>query len=133
MNRSINWNTGRRRIRRPRAVRCGGAEMLEFTLAFLPMLVMVFYVLDVSWGIFVKSTLEYSVRAGVRYGITITGKQATAASSDLTTMVKSKVQSNSMGLLPGSAGLAKIFVNYLQPPSGKLFGSHGCFQPGLRK
>jgi Flp pilus assembly protein TadG len=94
-----------------------GAEMLEFTLCLLPMLAMCFVLLDAAWGIFVKSTLEFAVREGVRAGITITGTQATAAGSDLTTMVKSTVQSNSLGLLAGSAGLAKIKVNYLQPPA----------------
>jgi hypothetical protein len=32
-------------------------------------------------------------------------------------MVKTAVQQNSLGLLAGSAGLAKIKVNYLQPPA----------------
>ncbi len=110
-------NLRRRRLRSPRAKRCSGAEMLEFIVTFLPMLVMVFYLLDVSWAIFAKSSLEYAVRAGVRYGITVTGTQATTAKSDLTTMVKAVVQSNAMGLLAGSSGLAKIKVNYLQPPA----------------
>jgi len=105
------------RYRKSRAVRCNGSELIEFTLSFLPMLVMVFYLLDVSWAIFVKSSLEYAVRSGVRYGITITGTQATAAGSNLTAMVKAKVQSNSMGLLTGATGLTKIFVHYFQPPS----------------
>jgi hypothetical protein len=90
--------------------------MLEFTLAFLPMLVMIFFIMNISWAIFVKSSLEYAVRAGVRYGITITGTQATAANSTLTAMVKTRVQANAMGMLPGATGIGKIFVNYLQPP-----------------
>jgi Flp pilus assembly protein TadG len=114
---SREGNLRRRRLRSPRAQRCSGAEMLEFTVTFLPMLVMVFYLLDVSWAIFAKSSLEYAVRAGVRYGITVTGTQATAAKSDLTSMVKAVVQRNAMGLLAGSGGLAKIKVNYLQPPA----------------
>jgi Flp pilus assembly protein TadG len=97
--------------------RRNGAEFLEFTLALLPMLMMIFVLLDASWAIFVKSTLAYAVRSGVRVGITITGTQATAAGSDMTAIVKATVQSNAMGLLAGSAGLAKIKVNYLQPPA----------------
>ncbi len=91
--------------------------MFEFTVTFLPMLVMVFFLLNVSWAIFAKSSLEYAVRVGVRYGITITGTQAAAANSDLTSMVKAKVQSSALGLLPGASGLSKIKVNYLQPPA----------------
>jgi len=102
---------------RRRASRRKGAEMLEFTLTFLPMIIMVFVLLDVAWSIFVKSTMQYAVRAGVRKGITITGTQATAAGTCVTEIVKATVQANSLGFLKGSSGLAKIKVNYLQPPA----------------
>ncbi len=87
--------------------------MLEFTVTFLPMLVMVFYLLNVSWAIFAKSTLDYAVRVGVRYGITVTGKQAALAKSDLTSMVKAMVKAQSLGLLRDTS---KIEVHYLEPP-----------------
>jgi hypothetical protein len=51
----------------------------------------------------------------LRVGITTTGTQATAAGVCLTDIVKSTVQSNSMGLLGGTAGLGKIKVNYYLP------------------
>ena len=105
---------GPRRSRRHR--RRAGAELLEFTLTFLPFLAMTFVLMDVAWGVFVKGTLQYAVRAGVREGITITGTQATAAGSDLTSMVKSIVQQKSLGILRGAAGLSKIKVRYFQPP-----------------
>jgi len=94
-----------------------GAEMLEFTFAFLPLICMILVFLDITWAIFAKSTLNYAVRMGLRYGITITGTQATAANSDLAAMTKARVQSTSVGLLAGSAGLAKIKVHFYQPPS----------------
>jgi Flp pilus assembly protein TadG len=94
-----------------------GAEMLEFTLSLLPMLMMTFVMLDSAWAIFVKSTLAFAVRAGVRQGITITGTQATAAGMSLTDMVKKTVQDNALGLLAGASGKAKIKVNYIQPPA----------------
>jgi Flp pilus assembly protein TadG len=100
----------RRRSRR-------GAEVLEFTFALLPMLAMLLVLVDVAWAIFVRATLDYAVRAGVRSGITITGTQATNASSDLTTMVKTTVQQKSLGTLRGSDGYAKIKVRYFQPPA----------------
>jgi Flp pilus assembly protein TadG len=92
-----------------------GSELVEFTFCFLPLLMMVFLLMDVSWAIFVKSSLQYAVRQGVRYGVTVTGTQA--GGSDLTTLVKTMVQNNSLGLLSGATGLAKIKVNYLQPPA----------------
>ena len=100
-----------------KARRSKGAEMLEFSLVFLPMMAMILVLLDAAWGIYVKSTLEYAVRAGVRVGITITGTQATAAGSDLTAMVKAVVQRNALGLLRGDSGLSKIKVHYFQPPA----------------
>jgi len=93
-----------------------GAELLEFTLALLPLLMMIFLLLDACWGMFVKSTLAFAVHAGLRLGITITGTQATTMGADLTSIVKAEVQRNAMGLLAGASGLAKIKVNYLQPP-----------------
>ena len=92
-----------------------GAELLEFTLVLLPLLSTLFVLLDISWAIFSKSTLQHAVRLGVRQGVTITSNEATGGKC-LTDMVKATVQANSMGLLYGSSGLAKIKVNYLQPP-----------------
>ena len=97
--------------------RTRGAELLEFTLVLLPLFAMSFTLMDIAWAVFIKSTLQYSVRAAVRSGITITGTQATAAGSDLTAMVKGIVQQKSLGLLRGSAGLAKIKVHFFQPPA----------------
>src|SRR5579872_3565863 len=105
------------RMKSAKQQRRKGAEVIEFTLCFLPLLIMLFMVLNVAWAVFAKSTLQYAVREGVRYGITVTGLQATTAGSDLTTMVKATVQSNALGLLSGTTGLSKIYVNYLQPPA----------------
>jgi Flp pilus assembly protein TadG len=105
------------RRRRSRAERCRGAEVLEFTFVFLPMMAMIILLIDVAWAVFVKATLEYAVRAGVRSGITITGSQASLAGSDLTTMVKTLVQTKSIGILRGTTGYAKIKVHYFQPPA----------------
>jgi Flp pilus assembly protein TadG len=100
-----------------RLKRCRGAELMEFTLALLPLLMMIFLLVDVSWGLFVKGALNFAVHAAVRRGITITGQQA--GSSDLTTMVKQEVQKNALGLLgkvSGDAGWSKIKVHYFKPP-----------------
>ncbi len=96
-----------------------GAELLEFTLVLLPLLAMTFVLLDAAWAIFEKSTMAYAVRAGLRVGVTTTGKQADDAKSDLTTMVKNSVQSSAGGLLGHSSidpGWKNIKVHYYQPP-----------------
>ena len=100
-----------------------GSEVIEFALCFLPLVIMLFMILNIAWAVFAKSTLEYAVRVGVRYGITVTGTQATAANSNLTAMVKSTVQSNALGLLSGTSGLTKIKVHYFQPPAVGSTGS----------
>ena len=93
-----------------------GAELLEFTFVLLPLLATVFVLMDVSWAVFSKSTLQRAVLAGVRNGVTITGAQATGGKC-LTDMVKTTVQQNSLGLLTGTSGLNKIKVNYFKPPA----------------
>ena len=95
--------------------RCKGAEVLEFTFVLLPLLATLFVLLDISWAIFSKSTLQRAVLAGVRNGVTITGAQA--GGKCLTEMVKTTVQQNSLGLLSGPSGLSKIKVNYFKPPA----------------
>lgn len=103
--------------RRSRVQRTKGAELIEFTMTFLPLLSMTMVLLCAGWAVFVKATLQYAVRAAVRSGITITGTQAAAAHSDLTTMVKGIVQAKSLGLLSGATGLSKIKVHYFQTPA----------------
>jgi hypothetical protein len=80
------------------------------------MLAMVTVLVDTSWAVFAKATLQRAVRIGVRTGITLTASQM-ATGACLTDTVKSTVQANSMGLLHGSSGLALIKVHYFQPPA----------------
>ena len=96
-------------------VRRKGAEVLEFTLVLLPLLAIVMVLLDTSWAIFAKSTLQYSVRQATRRGVTITAAELTTGQC-LTDVVKSTVQQNSFGMLTGDSKLALIKVNYFQPP-----------------
>src|SRR5215471_6508346 len=84
-----------------------GAELLEFTFVLLPLLAMIWTIMDIGWAVFAKSTLQRAVRTGVRTGVTITAAQATAAGTCLTEMVKSAVQQNSLGLLSGATGRAR--------------------------
>jgi Flp pilus assembly protein TadG len=118
----IEPRAGQKSGRRSRAFRSKGAEPLEFTLVLLPLLAMVTVLVDTSWGVFAKSTLQRAVRIGVRSGITLTSSQM-AQGACLTDTVKGIVQSNAMGLLNGTSGLALIKVHYFQPPAA---GSSGA-------
>jgi len=80
-------------------------------MTFFPFLMFITVLLSISWAIFAKSALQYAVRAAVRDGITI-NKEA-AGSSDLTTLVKGMVKSNSFGFLKDTT---LVKVHYYQPP-----------------
>ena len=103
-----NIDTTRRDRRR-------GAELIEFTLVLLPLLAMVFVLLDFAWIIFVQATVVRAVRVAVRTGITLTASQM-GTGACLTDTVKGIVQQNGLGFLTGTAGLAYIKVNYYLPP-----------------
>ena len=99
-----------------------GSELIEFTFALLPVLAMLFVLIDASWAIFAKATLQHAVHIGVRYGITITGTQATAAGESLTAMIKDAVQANAMGMLAGTTGRGYIKVHYFTQDSTQASG-----------
>jgi Flp pilus assembly protein TadG len=105
-----------RRVIRPcRAGSRKGAELIEFTLCFVPLTAIIFVLVSVSWGIYVKTTLSYAVHEGVRQGITI--DSTAAAGTTLTAMVQNIVQQNAMGLLAGANGLSMIHVDYFRVSS----------------
>lgn len=107
-------SAGRRR-------RSRGSELIEFTLILLPLFGFIFLLLDLTWAVFVKATLQQAVRIGVRYGVTnpvaADGSGNTPDGACLTESVKARVQASAMGLLKGASGLSKIKVNYYLPPA----------------
>jgi len=98
--------------RRPRRQRARGAELVEFSLTLIPFMAFITAFLSISWAIFAKSALQYAVKVAVRTGITI--DKTTAGNSDLTSIVKNLVQTNSFGFLPNTN---LVHVHYYQPPS----------------
>lgn len=106
-----------RGIRRPhRARRQRGAELVEFALVLAPFFALITVLMNVSWAIFAKSTIQRAVRAAVDQGVQLKGADM-VNSACLTDTVKGIVQQNAFGLLSGSTGLALIKVNYYQPPA----------------
>jgi Flp pilus assembly protein TadG len=97
-----------------------GADLIEFTLVLLPLIAIMFTLIDISWGIFVKATLQSAVRTGLRYGITVTGTQANG--TGLTDLVKNMVQSQSLGILGGTTGRGYIQVNFYKQDSTSATG-----------
>src|ERR1022692_4457393 len=105
-----------------------GAQLLEFTLNFLPFMVMIVVLVDTSWAIFAQATLQQAVRMAVRAGVTYTTAQV---STNLTDTVKAYVQAHSVGLLNGATGKAYIKVHYFDQDnpatdvSGSASGNRG--------
>jgi Flp pilus assembly protein TadG len=83
--------------------------MIEFTLSFLPFMVITIVLVDLSWAIFAEASLQQSVRMAVREGITLTSTQVTG---NLTDTVKAMVQAHAVGFLNGATGKAYIKVHY---------------------
>ena len=47
-----------------------GSALVEGALATLPLMALLFGVLDIGFAIFVKNTMQFAVRQGVRYAVT---------------------------------------------------------------
>lgn len=91
-----------------------GSALLEASLVFLPLLMLFFGIIDVSVAIFMKNTMQYAVREGVRYAIT----GQTMNGLGQIASIKSVVQSNSMGFLNGNNnGAGVISVTFYNPNS----------------
>jgi Flp pilus assembly protein TadG len=99
-------------VGRPRRQRTRGAELVEFSLTLFPLLMFITAFLSISWSIFARSALQYAVKTAVRNGITI--DKVAAGNSDLTSIVKNLVQTNSFGFLRDTS---LVHVHYYQPPS----------------
>src|SRR5207253_2771122 len=102
MNIPSTLNNGRRR-------RTRGAELIEFTLNFLPFMILIIVVIDTAWALFCQATLQQAVRMAVRQGVTLTSSQVT---TNLTDTVKGLVEQHSVGLLRGNTGLSYIKIHY---------------------
>ncbi len=94
-----------------RAYKQRGSQVVEFGLIIVPFCAFIFLLMDLSWAIFVKATMQYAVREGVRYAVT--SQTMPAMGQDAS--IKTVVQQNAMGFLNGSAGAAEIFIRYYTP------------------
>jgi len=96
----------RRKARRRR-----GNYLVEFSLAFFPMFVLMMAIIDFSMPIFLRSAFTHAVREGARYGITF----QTMAGKTHTESIKEVVLANSSGFLSGQSGLDKVQVKWYSP------------------
>lgn len=88
-----------------------GSTVVEAALILLPFMAFVCAIIDVSLIVFMKNTVRYAARAGVRYGIT--GQTQPGLCQDAS--IKAEVQRNASGFLAGSDNLNRIQVRYYDP------------------
>ena len=81
-----------------------GAELIEFSLVLIPLLLIAFVMMNVAWMFFAKASLQFAVQTGVRFAVTGTVKQGLGQDAS----IKKIVQDNAMGFLNGSEGLITI-------------------------
>ena len=89
--------------------------MVETALVMLPMLGLLFMILDVSVAIFIKNTMQFAVKQGCRYAVT--SQVMTGLGHD--DSIKTVVKQNSMGFLnllsPDHNGMDAVTIKYLDP------------------
>src|SRR5580700_8381679 len=92
-----------------------GSALVEAALATLPLMAFLFGTFDVAFAIFVKNTLEFAVRQGVRYAVT----SQTMAGLGQDASIKTTVINSTVGLLnsmsPGNNGMNQITITYYDP------------------
>jgi len=105
-----NVSSVRVRSRRPR-----GSALVEFSLAVLPLLAFFLGIVDVSFAVFIKNTLLFAVRQGVRYAVT--SQTMTGMGQDAS--IKTTVITYSAGLVNTLSsdhnGMNHVTVTYYDP------------------
>ena len=104
---------GRQRLRK---VRQRGAELVEVTLIIVPLLGLIFLLLDLSMVIFLRSTFQEAVREGVRYAIT--GANTPGPCQD--DSIKAVVKPYALGFLNAATPAATLHVHFINPVDGTI-------------
>jgi len=86
-----------------------GAYFVELAFTLVPMLAVMFAIVDYSMPIFFRSLLTHAAREGARFGITF---RTTGSGNSQTTSIQDVVMSQSAGFLNGTEGRAKIHIHY---------------------
>src|SRR5260370_39649001 len=88
--------------------------MLGLILVLLPLLGLLFLLLDVYWAVYTRSTLQYAVAQGVRYAVT----SQTISGLGQKDSIKTIVQKNAFGRLGADStapAWASIQVHFYLP------------------
>ena len=105
-----------------RRSRQSGNNTLEMALGFLPLMALMFGILDFSFSIFMQSSFQNATREAVRFGITYNLVYNGTTYTSQTAAMTAVAQDNAFGFLnstlilpDGTTGASKIQVNYYFP------------------
>ena len=84
---------------------------MEASLVMLVFLAFIFLVIEMSWGIFAKVTLQHAVRAGARYAVTSRTMTVNGTALGQVASIQQTVQKQSMGLITNPSVVSVTFYS----------------------
>jgi hypothetical protein len=102
-----------------------GSVLVESSFALLPLMALLFGVIDIAFAVFVRNTMQFAVRQGVRYAVT----SQTMPGLGQDQSIQNTVNTYAMGLLDGLSpthdGMSQISITYYDPVSLALVTGPG--------
>ena len=102
--------------------RCRGSETIEGALVTLIMFGLIFLIFDMSFSLYIKSTLQEAARDGVRFAVT---GRVSAGDTYMNDSIVKVVQGSALGFLTGASGACKVSVTYYDPYGGAVNSASG--------
>ncbi len=100
-----------------------GSALVEFGIALVPLVALLFLTLDVAWSIFARAALQNAVREGVRFAVT---GQTLPGYTCLGSSVQQVVSQNSFGFVPAAKATQYVSVTYYSPTNlSQIIGPNG--------
>jgi len=96
-----------------------GSALVEAALATLPLMAFLFGIFDVAFAIFVKNTLMFAVRQGVRYAVTSQTMPGMGQDASIKTTVLNATAGLLNSMSPNNNGANQITITYYDPVSLK--------------
>jgi Flp pilus assembly protein TadG len=96
-------------------------------MVLLPLMAFVFLLMDTSWVIFARATLQHAAREGVRFGVT---GQILAPATCLGDSIRQVVVANAFGFVPSTKASSMVTVTYSSPSSGAVVTGSGATAGG---
>ena len=92
-----------------------GSVLVESALSTLPMLALLWGIFDIGFAIFVKNTMNFAVRQGVRYAITSQTMPGLGHDASIKTRVKECSLGLADALSPNHDAMSAISITYYDP------------------